>query len=118
VERLLTLRAALLVLAALLALFGIRNAFVAVFVQGRHEVTWNFDETVRYCSQGHCAYGATLAIANTGTQPQERTTAELAGLPPGIRAAHSVIDLSAAEPRGEGVAASCRRPRPPETVLA
>jgi hypothetical protein len=86
VERLLTLRAALLVLAALLALFGIRNA--------------------------------TLAIANTGTQPQERTTAELAGLPPGIRAAHSVIDLSAAEPRGEGVAASCRRPRPPETVLA
>ncbi len=98
-DRIIALRVALLVAAALLALFGIGNAFVAIFIQGRYEVTWNYDESVRFCTAGTCIYSADLAIANTGTKPQRRAVVELVGLPPSVRASRSILNLSASEPR-------------------
>lgn len=98
-ERLLTLRLALIVLVAILGAFGLANAFVAVFFRADHEVTYHFDVTVTYCAEGQCAYSAMLEVANTGRKIQPDVVVRLAGVPPGIGGSPRVINLSAAEPR-------------------
>ena len=98
-DKLLTLRAALIVTAFVLAGFGIHNAFLAVFNQGKFEVIYHYDETVRLCTQGYCVYSAELAIANTGEAEQEGVSVEISRVPGGIRGAPRVLNLSAAQPR-------------------
>ena len=98
-DKLLTLRAALIASAFLLAGFGIHNAFLAVFSQGAFEVIYNYDETVRMCIERHCVYSAELAIANTGEVDQESVAVEISHIPGGIRGSPRVLNLSAAEPR-------------------
>jgi hypothetical protein len=99
VEKLLNLRLALIVLAAILGAFGLTNAFVAVFFQAKQEVTYRFDVTVTYCAEGHCAYSAVLEVANTGRETQPEVSVRLKGLPPGIGGNPKVLNLSAADPR-------------------
>lgn len=99
VEKLLNLRLALIVLAAILGAFGLANAFVAIFFQAKHEVTYHFDVTVSYCTEGRCAYSALLEVANTGRETQTEVTVSLVGLPPGMGGSPRVLNLSAADPR-------------------
>lgn len=98
-EKLLNLRLALVVLAAILGAFGLANAFVAVFFRADYEVTYQFDVTLTYCTADQCAYSAMLEVANTGRQEQPEVSVRLTGLPPGIGGSPKVINLSAAEPR-------------------
>ena len=98
-DRILTARAALIVIAFVLAGFGIHNAFLAVFSQGRYEVIYNLDETVRTCIQVNCIYSAELAIANTGEEVQDLVTVTVGRVPGGIRGGSRVLNLSSAEPR-------------------
>ena len=98
-DKFLTLRAALIVMAFLLAGFGVRNGFVAVFSKGRFEVIYNYDETVRACFQGYCIYSAELTIANTGKADQEQVVVQISGVPGRIRGGSRVLNLSATEPR-------------------
>jgi hypothetical protein len=98
-DKLLTLRAALIATAFLLAGFGIHNAFLAVFSQGKFEVIYNYDETVRMCIESNCVYSAELAIANTGEVDQESVAVQISHIPGGIRGSPRVLNLSAAEPR-------------------
>lgn len=98
-NRLINLRLALILLAAVLSLFGIGNAFVAVFWQARHEVTWNYDVGRTWCSHGHCAFNAFLQVANTGEDMQVEVVVQITGVPPGVGGSPWVINLSAAAPR-------------------
>jgi hypothetical protein len=99
VNKLLNLRVALMVIAALLGVIGIGNAFVAVFFQSKYELVYNYDVTVVYCTQGQCAYSAALSVANTGRKTQDRVTVTITGLPPGMGGSPSVTNISAAAPR-------------------
>jgi hypothetical protein len=98
-EKLLNLRLALIMLAAILGAFGLANAFVAVFYRADYEVTYHFDVMVTYCTGDQCAYSAMLEVANTGREEQPEVSIRLTGLPPGIGGSPKVINLSAAEPR-------------------
>ena len=95
----LNLRLALYVAAVLLALFGVGNAFVALFVQSRHEVVWHFDVTARFCSHGQCAYVAELEVANTGKEVQPQVAVSIKPWPRGLGAAPTVLNLDAGQPR-------------------
>lgn len=98
-DKLLTLRAALIVIAFILAGFGIHNGFLAIFTKGKYEVIYNYDETVRACFKGYCAYSAQLSIANTGKSDQAEVVVEISGVPGGIRGRARVLNLSGTEPR-------------------
>lgn len=98
-DKLLSLRAALIVVAFILAGFGIHNGFLALFSQGRFEVIYNYDETVRACFKSNCAYSGQLSIANTGKADQAGVAVEISGIPGGVRGRTSVLNLSATEPR-------------------
>jgi len=95
----LNLRIVLYVAAVLLAVFGVGNAFVALFVQARHEVVWHFDVTARFCSHGQCAYVAELEVANTGRETQPQVAVEIKPWPRGLGAAPNVLNLDAGHPR-------------------
>lgn len=98
-EKLLNLRLALVVLAAILGAFGLANAFVAIFVRADYEVIYRFEVTSTYCAGDRCAYSAMLEVANTGRGPQPEVTVGIDGLPPGLGGSPWVLNLSAADPR-------------------
>lgn len=95
----LNLRFALYVIAAVLALVGIGNAFVATFFRSNYEIVYNFEVTAAYCAKGYCAYSAHLTIANTGHKNQDKVVVAIAGLPPDLGGSPQVLNLSADEPR-------------------
>jgi hypothetical protein len=98
-RHLLSARLALWGLAILLALFGVGNAFVAVFLPARFEVIYQFDVTVRYCSGEQCAFSGMLEVANSGREMQQQVVVRLAGLPPGIGGSPRTINLDSSYPR-------------------
>lgn len=95
----LTIRLLLYVLAAMLALFGVRNAFVALFMQADHEIVYSHDVGRPYCAKEHCYYNAGLSLANTGREVQERVGLTFLGMPEGIGASSQVLNLDASAPR-------------------
>ena len=96
---LLNFRIALFVLAGILAVFGVGNAFVAVFIPAKHELAYHYDVVVSHCQQDNCAYSAELEIANTGKEQQERVSVVIRGLPPGIAVQPRFLNLDASYPR-------------------
>ena len=98
-NNLLNLKVVLIVIAFLLAALGFRNTFVAIFVKGKYEVIYGYDESVRVCFEGYCIYSAELSIANTGEADQERVVVEIDNVPGGLRGGVRVLNLSATEPR-------------------
>lgn len=98
-ERFLTVRVALIALAAILAAFGVSNGWVAVFWQSRYEITYHYDVSVTYCRQQQCAFSARLQVANTGRRKQDKVVVSMTGLPQNIGGRQWVTNLSAAEPR-------------------
>ncbi len=98
-RHLLNLRIVLGSLAILLAIFGVSNWFVAVFVPARNEVVYHYDVTVSYCTGGDCVYHAKLRVANTGREMQRAVVVTVAGLPPDTGASPHVLNLDASYPR-------------------
>ncbi len=98
-NKLLSLRVALIIIAALLGAIGINNGLVAVFFQSKYEIVYNFDVTAVYCAQGQCAYSAGLTVANTGKRTQEQVSIVISGLPPDLGGSPRITNFSAAEPR-------------------
>jgi hypothetical protein len=80
-------------------MLGVGNAFVALFVQARYEVAYQFDVTVSYCTGDVCAFSALLSLANTGRDTQETVTISLAGIPAGLGAHPQLLNLDASFPR-------------------
>jgi len=99
VERLLTLRVALIVLAGILATFGVTNGWVAIFWQSKYEVSYQFDVSVTYCFHQQCAFSGTLKVANTGRREQDEVVVSMTGVPANTGSTPRVTNLSAAEPR-------------------
>ena len=95
----LNIRVALIAIAVLLGLFGVSNAFLAVFYRASFEVTWNYDVTARYCSEGQCAYSGLLSLANTGRNTQPEVTVTVQGIPSELGGRPRVINLDSSEPR-------------------
>jgi hypothetical protein len=95
----LNIRVALIAIAVLLGLFGVSNAFLAVFYRASFEVTWNYEVTARYCSQGQCAYSGLLSLANTGRKTQPEVTVTVQGIPIELGGQPRVINLDSSEPR-------------------
>lgn len=96
----LTVRAVLLGIAALLAVLGVGNAFVAIFMPARYEVVYDFDVTVAHCTRGRCAYSALLSVANSGRRAQEEVTLTISGLPEGLGGQPRILSLDASIARG------------------
>jgi hypothetical protein len=99
IRHLLGARLALWGLAIVLALFGVGNVFVALFVPARFEVIYEFDVTVSYCAEGQCAFSALLEVANSGREMQEEVVVTLKGLPANLGGAPRTLNLDSSYPR-------------------
>lgn len=109
-RHLLSARLALWGLAILLALFGVGNIFVALFVPARYEVIYQFDVTVSYCSGEQCAFSAMLEVANSGREVQREVVLTLTGLPQGLGGSPRTINLDSSFPRsGDPVIQQARK---------
>ena len=80
-RHLLKLRVTLLGLALIAAALGVGNAFVALFVPARYELTYPFSLSVHHCIEGRCAYSAMFEIANSRRGLQEEVQVTLRGIP-------------------------------------
>ncbi len=98
-RHLLKLRVTLLALALIAAALGVGNAFVALFVPARYELTYQFSLSVHHCIEGRCAYSAMFEIANSGRSLQEEVQVTLRGIPEAAGGSPRILNLDASMPR-------------------